>query len=185
MLFKYFSLKNYTFTDLENYKKVNYLLLKDKYRGFIRRPFKRLVKIVIKFINFLHFIPTLYYRPLLNTITDLLFDFFKKEIRNLNRFKDYKSSNKEHTSDNESLIEPAIPKPIDPKEFKGHSEKKVKPMEKENLMGLPKSNMNDENRSYLVLDKARITVADFCVDCLKAVTATLFHFWVIKVSFSF
>ena len=42
------------------------------------------------------------------------------------------------------------------------------------------NNLSAENRCYLVIDQARVSVAEFCVHCLKALTGTLLHFWVIK-----
>ena len=43
------------------------------------------------------------------------------------------------------------------------------------------SNLKTENRCYLVVNQAHLLVAEFCVQSLRAITGTLFHFWVIKV----
>lgn len=96
----------------------------------------------------------MYYKPLLKTISELLFNLFENELQQLNRTRNFKNLFKHNLDDKQT----------------GRNNKQ-------------NDSIETENRCYFVVDQARIMITDFCVFSLKALTGTLFHFWVIKVFF--
>ena len=118
-------------------------------------------------------------RPVVNAITELLFDLFKNELQgnhvnphsnhHMNHHMNQQANHGDQTgqfagerSNSDRLSDPLVSE-MRPSTFKREL------------------SMATENRHYLVIDQAHVQVAEFCVHSLRAITGTLFHFWVMKV----
>ena len=145
------------------------------------------MKLAIRLASYLSFASTAFHRPLVNSISELLFDLFRSQLQQVN-----------------SCSEPAPfaardrpPGAVDSALSDQHEDRLAgrptrvagdhsngDPPDGEPRQSAPKtglSSLQTENRHYLVIDQAHVLVADFCVQSLRAITGTLFHFWVIKV----
>lgn len=189
--------------NLENFNEINYIILKDKYRSYIRRPFKRIIKYILRFVNYLTFKPAIFYQPMINTITDLLFNLFQNELKQMNRtkidsFKNFQNSEIAEVIKNEqtkniksnpkkinqtSTLNIELDQDDDLNNFDSGIDDLLGNDDKKNNQSKNEQNGIAENRCYLVVDQARVSVTEFCVQSLKSLTGTLFHFWVIKVNF--
>lgn len=169
----------------ENCRQVNYLLLKEKYRCLLRRPIKRLVKLTIKLVSYLSFASAVFYRPLVNTISELLFNLFRKELRQVNRSLDSFEAKGDRSGgankDDQSSPGRGDGQKDHPTSSHLTGDTLDDEMRQNDNAFKSKSNLKTENRCYLVVDQAHVLVAEFCVQSLRAITGTLFHFWVIQV----